>query len=1041
MLLVNGAIGQHFEVNQYLSNQGISFSKAAGIAQDTLGFVWFSNEQGLIRFDGLHHQIYKRPLFEHIRSLSNSNGNLLLATDSLLVRIDSRTDTAFFDILMTRDEMKPNGLHEADIFVDSQGMVWAGNSAVILNRKAGHQQKMYDLPQTSKQASAKEACFFSEDEYGRLWALTGTGKLYLYQTKADRFVMRARLETTDIRYFGYVGRNRLRCFGTAQIEVELNPLGNVIAISKKKIKTPILASVSIVSDHYFSTTDGELYSWKFGTGENTEVKKLYKRNISQNIEDLPIQKVNDLYETKEGELWVSSGNGIYFLERLFFSSLEYLPYYAIRAMVKTKDNEFYISTGELFKYGYDNGELKKEDAQVNFSINQFGFISSMVELNDNLWMGNQLGELHFINPKGTGKVKLPTDGGSIFYLFIDTYENLWACQAPDKTPLIGLSKITSDHQVEFYGKEKGIENRVLVVDTLKDGSLFAAGVGVDSYLYLYNRSKDLFENISVPLGIENAYGFEVHDIAPVSRDEVWLGTTHGLFHYAFGNIEKIEFSGKHQNIEIRAVEVTDSGVIWASTDIHGLICIVDDEMVFFDERSGLPTKIMNYRKLMIDDQGYLWVGTDQGAVISSFNQPRLDQTIKPKLVSVAASDKDGLKFKNLTDGITEKSDILFNYHTNSYPMENILYQTRVKGLNEDWSFPSAENQLELQRMAVGRYQFQVRAMNKKGTSWSEVLSHDFKVIPIWYNRPWAYVAYFMAFLIAVMIGVRLYAFHLKVRNKTLERTITQRTSKILSQQAIIENQNLKLLQTNNQLEDAVLRRTRELKVANEDLYEKKEELDLFIYRSAHDLRGPITTMMGLCSLGKNDSEKENLGLYFRMMNQTANKMNQTVLRLLRTHKIKKQRLAYEDILIKKMIDEIILEISKSRNLKHIDLKIAFNENEVVMSDPFLMNIHLSNVLDNAFQYSDKEKDNSFVEVRAQRKNGQRFEISVIDNGQPVSHTVDDLSRMFYRGSDLSQGPGLGLYESKIIVERLSGEMRLDLFEDGQKAFVTTIPVN
>ena len=64
---------------------------------------------------------------------------------------------------------------------------------------------------------------------------------------------------------------------------------------------------------------------------------------------------------------------------------------------------------------------------------------------------------------------------------------IWFCQAPTNKPIIGVATLDNDGKIEEYGKEEGLNSRVLVVDEGGQSELYAAGIGVNSYLYKFKQ--------------------------------------------------------------------------------------------------------------------------------------------------------------------------------------------------------------------------------------------------------------------------------------------------------------------------------------------------------------------------------------------------------------------------------------------------------------------------------------------------------------------------------------------------------------------------
>lgn len=238
------------------------------------------------------------------------------------------------------------------------------------------------------------------------------------------------------------------------------------------------------------------------------------------------------------------------------------------------------------------------------------------------------------------------------------------------------------------------------------------------------------------------------------------------------------------------------------------------------------------------------------------------------------------------------------------------------------------------------------------------------------------------------------------------------------------------------LEEKVEERTRDLNNAYKELVAANKNFDDFTYRSAHDLRGPLARLLGLCHLGKLEV-KDDKGLRFLdYLEKVAFEMDRMLSRLLRSHQNKKSMVNKVPIDIQKIVDEILNSVSKTENMDKIFFKYDIDPEIRLESDQALIRILLENILQNSIRFKDPEKKVNEVKVRVtQDQVHSKVIISVIDNGIgiPKDHQKKVFD-MFFIGSEASKGSGLGLYESKLIVERLGGEIFVTSDDKGYTEF-------
>ena len=262
---------------------------------------------------------------------------------------------------------------------------------------------------------------------------------------------------------------------------------------------------------------------------------------------------------------------------------------------------------------------------------------------------------------------------------------------------------------------------------------------------------------------------------------------------------------------------------------------------------------------------------------------------------------------------------------------------------------------------------------------------------------------------------------IEVQNENLELYNVQ----LEQAKTLIEAQNKELSSVNNWLEAEVSDRTRKLKLTNEELQNSNKELDNFIYKTAHDIRGPLARLMGLCNVALLDVKDEKALQYFQMLDSNALELNTIILRLSTIYKISHHKIEYQEIFLKPLVIEII-EANKSHpNFKSIDFNILISDTLTLNSDPVLLKLMLENLINNSIKYIDCFKtEQSFITI-SERITEDVVELSVIDNGIGIKQEeTRNLFEMFSPAADVHKTPGLGLYIVKISAAKLNGSISL-----------------
>lgn len=244
---------------------------------------------------------------------------------------------------------------------------------------------------------------------------------------------------------------------------------------------------------------------------------------------------------------------------------------------------------------------------------------------------------------------------------------------------------------------------------------------------------------------------------------------------------------------------------------------------------------------------------------------------------------------------------------------------------------------------------------------------------------------------------------------------------------------------NQQLEWLVARRTEELRFANRDLKEVNKELDTFAYRTAHDIRGPVARLLGLCQLALHEDRGGNAMRYLEMIDQEAIQMDFMLHRFLEVSSIKHLRSQPKPIKLTEEIESVMEEMSELDGFCDVRFNLDVMPELEVVADPVLVRITLKNLIENAIIFHRRDIPDPFVEIQAIALSGD-IELRILDNGIGiVPEVAPHIFEMFYRGTTLSKGLGLGLYATQLAAHSLSGSVRLNTQQKEGTEFILRLP--
>lgn len=239
---------------------------------------------------------------------------------------------------------------------------------------------------------------------------------------------------------------------------------------------------------------------------------------------------------------------------------------------------------------------------------------------------------------------------------------------------------------------------------------------------------------------------------------------------------------------------------------------------------------------------------------------------------------------------------------------------------------------------------------------------------------------------------------------------------------------------NNELSDT----KSQLERSNTELKQANSDLESFSRSVSHDLRSPLSVIMGFASaiLDNPDSkmssdEREFMGY----IKDSAEEMAQLIKDLLAFSQSGTTELRREDVnlssIAKDVVDNLLLRYPESKP------KIEIQDGLTANADPNLIRIVLDNVIGNAVKYSSKS-DTPLVKFYSEESFGSLV-FCVEDNGAGFdSDNADDLFKPFvrYHGDDFS-GTGVGLSTVKRVIERHGGSVWAESKKgEGAKFFFT-----
>lgn len=222
--------------------------------------------------------------------------------------------------------------------------------------------------------------------------------------------------------------------------------------------------------------------------------------------------------------------------------------------------------------------------------------------------------------------------------------------------------------------------------------------------------------------------------------------------------------------------------------------------------------------------------------------------------------------------------------------------------------------------------------------------------------------------------------------------------------------------------------------------------DEFIRNMSHDIRTPLSGIIGISSILENEAhtpeEKEHAHMINISGEQLLSLLN-SVLDIIATGSQKEKQINLSPVKIREMIHSIAdLELPTIK-LKNLDLRIVLPDDlpELIETDPIKIHRILLNLLGNAVKFTNQ----GYIEIGARLKNKDWMEFYIKDTGLGIKE--DDKSNIFkkfYRGTasyqGIYKGYGVGLHIVQQYIRSLKGKISVDSLVNKGTTITTSIPI-
>lgn len=366
------------------------------------------------------------------------------------------------------------------------------------------------------------------------------------------------------------------------------------------------------------------------------------------------------------------------------------------------------------------------------------------------------------------------------------------------------------------------------------------------------------------------------------------------------------------------------------------------------------------------------------------------------------------------------------YHEQFTILKDSIYSkdkiNALTNLQADYDFKEKESQIEKQNIII--------QLNQKKIKEENIIKNVFIV----------------GFILTAIVGYVFYYNYQKIqkinnianiRNKVIQeqKEKLQAINEELSQQ----NEEVNLL--NENLEDIVDERTKELKLTIENLSKQNQDLEQFSYIISHNLRAPVARILGLVNVfDKREIVSQNNQKIISHLEKSTQSLDNVIKDLTQIIAIRKNLTSTKEMVnIKTELDTILGYFADQIEQNNIKIEQNLQVKYINSIKSYIQSI-LFNLISNSIKYRSNQR-NLVISITAEVVDNLVC-IAIKDNGIGIDLTNLDTYKIFglyQRMHDHVEGKGLGLYLVKTQIEFMSGRITLESKLNKETTFKVFLP--
>ncbi len=720
---IGQCFSQTLSLKKYTVEDGLPSSYLYKIKQDKEGFIWITTEGGISKFDGISF---------------NNTPIPKLASEEII-----------------------------DIAFDQEQRIWSNilNGDIVYTEK----DKTYKLEPFYHKKKRLQIIGIEVDSKNRVWLISKADvciridsvyqnkiihhKIFNFKNHSSKILKEI---NNEIKIFDKYGTYTLN-----KNTDEFNFKPFIQNDLKLNLSIGITSGV-IIKDELIISSLYNIYSINLITNTIKPVFKEYDSFIKKGINSITIDKDNNF--------WICSKSGLLFLRKSDhgkYISQYFLKDHFVGMIFIDNNNSFWISTQKKGLYFLPS-------TQINIVNKTWGLSNDMVtSLNnyeDKIIVGcndNSFNILSFNSnnqPDLIHSDRISKENLELYDIMIDHKGDTWFLSS-----FGAFSMKKGKRDVQKIPKRN---SSYKIGEQAKDGSIWH-GTSMETYKL---ENEKLIRIID-----ERTYALE-----PISKDEAWIGTVNGLYHYTSKKgAQAIEIA--ELKTDIRFLKMQGKDTLWVATKSKGLFVFHQNKIIHhFNADNNFPS---NSCKTIFIHDNIAWIGTNNGiAKINlsdySFSTININHGLPSREINdiieyhnkIVVATNEGLACFNIDSNlktevpnlkitaikINEKDTILQPSYTLKYAdnnikisfiglayhaYKNIQYLVQLEGLDKNW-VQNNTGVVEYPSLNSGTYTLKIKA-KAANSAWSEIKTIQIQILKPFWLQWWFIILFASIFFLLI----------------------------------------------------------------------------------------------------------------------------------------------------------------------------------------------------------------------------------------------------------------------------------------------------